>query len=181
MYVPTAALVTDLAVHFKQGDENSLVWVTTLETRDRSPDAAVAIADCNGNGCGTAPPIAGPRAGAEDRRRQQSASSAKTWRPTKYDFYTSQTQALQELGAGAACDGASRRRLQLRPFELAHGIESWRFHLPQDDGVDRPCRAYRARSAAVSRGRNRPHETFPARQDRRRGLRWSRPPSVRRT
>jgi hypothetical protein len=31
MYVSTAALVTDLAVHFKQGRESSLAWITTLE------------------------------------------------------------------------------------------------------------------------------------------------------
>ena len=31
MYVPTAALVTNLSVHFKQGPDNSLVWVTSLD------------------------------------------------------------------------------------------------------------------------------------------------------
>ena len=31
-HVSTAALVTNLAVHFKQGRESSLVWVTTLDT-----------------------------------------------------------------------------------------------------------------------------------------------------
>jgi hypothetical protein len=31
MYVPTAALVTNLSVQFKQGAANSMVWVTTLE------------------------------------------------------------------------------------------------------------------------------------------------------
>ena len=32
-HVSTAALVTNLAVHFKQGRESSLVWVTALDTR----------------------------------------------------------------------------------------------------------------------------------------------------
>jgi hypothetical protein len=31
MFVPTAALVTNLAVHLKRGHESSLVWVTTLD------------------------------------------------------------------------------------------------------------------------------------------------------
>ena len=31
IYVPTAALVTNLGVHFKQGRESSLVWVTSLD------------------------------------------------------------------------------------------------------------------------------------------------------
>lgn len=31
MYVRTSVLVTNLGVHFKQGRENSLVWITTLD------------------------------------------------------------------------------------------------------------------------------------------------------
>ena len=57
MYVPTAALVTNLSVHFKQGAANSLVWVTALEDARPVGGADVAIADCHGNGCGPAPPI----------------------------------------------------------------------------------------------------------------------------
>ncbi|HVO23062.1 MAG TPA: alpha-2-macroglobulin, partial [Candidatus Margulisiibacteriota bacterium] len=48
MYVPTAALVTNLSVHFKWGDENSLVWVTTLEDAQPVSGAHVAIQDCEG-------------------------------------------------------------------------------------------------------------------------------------
>ena len=48
MYVPTAALVTDLAVHFKQGHDNSLIWVTSLEKAQPVEGAEVAIADCTG-------------------------------------------------------------------------------------------------------------------------------------
>src|SRR4029077_3945008 len=48
MYVPTAALVTNLAVHFKQGQANSLVWVTALESGRPVTGADVAIADCHG-------------------------------------------------------------------------------------------------------------------------------------
>ncbi len=73
MYVPTAALVTNLSVHFKQGAANSLVWVTTLEDARPVAGAAVAIADCHGTsalGRHHRPP--GSRAGAEDRRREQS-------------------------------------------------------------------------------------------------------------
>ena len=48
MYVPTAALVTNLAVHFKQGQANSLVWVTALESGRPVGGADVAVADCHG-------------------------------------------------------------------------------------------------------------------------------------
>ncbi|MFH0342785.1 MAG: alpha-2-macroglobulin [Chromatiales bacterium] len=48
-YVATAALVTNLAVHFKWGREASLVWVTTLDGAQPVPGAAVKIGDyCTG-------------------------------------------------------------------------------------------------------------------------------------
>ena len=47
-YVQSAALVTNLAVHFKWGREVSLVWVTTLDTGVPVPKAQVAVQDCGG-------------------------------------------------------------------------------------------------------------------------------------
>ena len=47
-HVSTAALVTNLAVHFKQGRESSLVWVTALETGTPVAKAQVSVQDCNG-------------------------------------------------------------------------------------------------------------------------------------
>lgn len=48
-YVATAALVTDLAVHFKWGRESSVVWVTQLHDGQPVPGATVSIADyCDG-------------------------------------------------------------------------------------------------------------------------------------
>jgi len=44
-YVATAALVTDLAVHFKWGRESSLVWVTRLSDGTPVADAQVAVSD----------------------------------------------------------------------------------------------------------------------------------------
>ncbi len=48
MYVPAAALVTNLSVHFKQGRDASLVWVTTLDTAAPVPGAEVAVMACDG-------------------------------------------------------------------------------------------------------------------------------------
>jgi uncharacterized protein YfaS (alpha-2-macroglobulin family) len=48
MYVRTGALVTDLAVHFKNGRTSSLVWVTRLDRGRPVADARVAVNDCNG-------------------------------------------------------------------------------------------------------------------------------------
>ncbi len=49
MYVPTIALVTDLAVHIKWGRENSLFWVTSLSSGKPVPGANVAVHNCRGD------------------------------------------------------------------------------------------------------------------------------------
>ena len=48
MYVATTALVTNLSVHFKWGNESSLVWVTTLDTARPVNQATVQVRDCGG-------------------------------------------------------------------------------------------------------------------------------------
>lgn len=48
MYVRTDALNTNLAVHYKKGDENSLVWVTALDTGLPVADARITVRDCKG-------------------------------------------------------------------------------------------------------------------------------------
>lgn len=47
-YIQTAALVTNLAVHFKWGREGSLAWVTSLDRGDPVSDALVSIRNCRG-------------------------------------------------------------------------------------------------------------------------------------
>jgi uncharacterized protein YfaS (alpha-2-macroglobulin family) len=46
MFVRTAALVTNLAVHHKQGRDNALVWVTRLDRGQPVAGAEVRISDC---------------------------------------------------------------------------------------------------------------------------------------
>jgi len=48
MFVRTGVLVTNLGVHFKQGRENSAVWVTTLDRGRPVAGAEVAVYDCDG-------------------------------------------------------------------------------------------------------------------------------------
>lgn len=47
-YVSAAALVTNLAAHFKHGAESSLVWVTTLDRGRPVRGADVSVRDCAG-------------------------------------------------------------------------------------------------------------------------------------
>lgn len=48
MYVPAAALVTNLAAHFKWGRASSLVWVTSLDQGEPVKEAEVTVRDCTG-------------------------------------------------------------------------------------------------------------------------------------
>jgi uncharacterized protein YfaS (alpha-2-macroglobulin family) len=48
MYVRTAALVTNLGVHLKQGRNNAAVWVSTLDRAQPVSAATVRIYDCQG-------------------------------------------------------------------------------------------------------------------------------------
>lgn len=47
-YVSTSVLVTNLAVHLKQGRERSLIWVTSLDGGKPVPGARVTVRDCAG-------------------------------------------------------------------------------------------------------------------------------------
>jgi uncharacterized protein YfaS (alpha-2-macroglobulin family) len=47
-YVRAAALVTNLAAHFKLGEQSSLVWVTSLDAGAPVAGARVAVRDCAG-------------------------------------------------------------------------------------------------------------------------------------
>src|SRR5208282_3310242 len=103
MYVPTAALVTNLAVHFKQGRANSLVWVTELESAKPADGADIAIADCNGAqlwaGRSDARGIAlVPHLDALDNPPRCDSGEADTDREP--DYYSGQTDALRELSSG---------------------------------------------------------------------------------
>ena len=122
MYVPTAALVTNLAVHFKQGQANSLVWVTALESGRPVGGADVAMADCHGTELWT---------GRTDARGlamvPTSAAFANlpqcdsTQTDHESDYYSNQVEALSGLNRGLLVTAQLRRGLQLRAFELAAG------------------------------------------------------------
>ncbi|MCX5815000.1 MAG: MG2 domain-containing protein [Proteobacteria bacterium] len=48
MYVPAAALVTNMLAHFEWGKESSVVWVTSLDKGQPMKDASVSVHDCSG-------------------------------------------------------------------------------------------------------------------------------------
>jgi alpha-2-macroglobulin len=46
MFVQSAALLTNLSVHFKRGQDNALAWVTTLDKGEAVAGATVSLRDC---------------------------------------------------------------------------------------------------------------------------------------
>jgi alpha-2-macroglobulin len=133
MYVPTAALVTDLAVHFKQGQANSLVWVTALESGRPVGGADVAVADCHGTELWT---------GRTDARGLAMVPSSSafanlpqcdsTQTDHESDYFSNQVEALGGLNRGLLVTARAGEDFSFVHSSWQQGIESWRFHLPTD-------------------------------------------------
>ncbi|HYL60006.1 MAG TPA: MG2 domain-containing protein, partial [Candidatus Acidoferrales bacterium] len=133
MYVPTAALVTNLAVHFKQGRANSMVWVTALESAQPVRGAEVAIADCHGaelwrgrtDSRGIAMVPASPA--FENLPRCESTPGDR-----ESDYYSHQAQAISALDRGLLVTARHGDDFSFVHSSWQEGIEAWRFHLPTD-------------------------------------------------
>jgi len=140
MYVPTSALVTNLAVHFKQGKANSLIWVTELENAKPVKDAEVAIADCNGTqlwaGNTDSRGIAlVPRLDALDNPPTCGDANADTDRES--DYFSDQTDALRDLSSGFLVTARHHEDFSFVHSSWKTGIESWRFRLPTENQPSR--------------------------------------------
>ena len=116
MYVSTAALVTNLSVHFKWGVQSSLVWVTTLDKAKLASGAHVEIRDCAGKVLwqgetdkdGLARPVGLPKEEDLD------------------DCMDSR------LGSGLMVTAQVGDDFSFVFSSWDNGIESWRFNLPMD-------------------------------------------------
>jgi uncharacterized protein YfaS (alpha-2-macroglobulin family) len=135
MYVPTSALVTNLAVHFEQGKANSLVWVTELENARPVKGATVAIADCHGtqlwSGRTDARGLAlVPHLDALNNPPTCDSQNGNVERDS--DYYSSQTDALRDLSSGVLVTASRGVDFSFVHSSWKNGIESWRFHLPTE-------------------------------------------------
>jgi uncharacterized protein YfaS (alpha-2-macroglobulin family) len=141
MYVPTAALVTNLAVHFKWGRDNALAWVTSLEKAAPVAGARVSLLDCKGtvlwNGVTDADGLARID-GLPDREAVPYCNLEKTAEAEDYeggDFYddSSQTVALDALNGGLLVVAQTPEDISFVHSSWSRGIEPWRFQLPPED------------------------------------------------
>jgi uncharacterized protein YfaS (alpha-2-macroglobulin family) len=128
MYVRTAVLITNLGVHFKQGRENSVVWVTTLDKGQPVPNAAVQVSDCNGDELASGKTdsrglltIDGP---LEAKRRCDGERFSGLFVSARID------------------DAKTGPDMAFVQSEWNRGIESWRFNVPIDLGTEPTVRAH---------------------------------------
>lgn len=129
MFVRTAALVTNLGVHFKWGVENSGVWVTTLDTAQPVADAALQISDCRGN------PVWQGRSDKTGFARVDKPLPALSWTHCR-----GERESLDEgrepayFVSARKTDAQGRRDMAFVWSSWTQGIEPWRFHLYQTHG-----------------------------------------------
>lgn len=134
LYVPAAALVTDMAVHFEWGRAGSLVWVTRLSDATPVGGAQVAVHDCAGrvlwSGATGADGIA-RIAGLPDRDEVPVCRSSTDVYSDPYYEYRA-TRALNELDMGLFVTARHDDDLSFVHSSWDLGIEPFRFDLPEE-------------------------------------------------
>ena len=128
MYVRTAVLVTNLGVHFKQGRENSVVWVTSLDKGQPVPNAAIQVSDCNGA------PLADGKTDAHGVLSiDKPLAALKECGEKSFEgFFVSARVDDPKTGSDMAFVRSDWNR----------GIESWRFNVPTDTSIEQTVRAH---------------------------------------
>jgi uncharacterized protein YfaS (alpha-2-macroglobulin family) len=116
MYVSSAALVTNLSVHFKWGNETSLIWVTQLNNASAVSGADIQIFDCEGN--------------THWQGRTDRNGVARTGNlPGNQELpYCSNSV----LGSGLAITARTGEDMAFALTNWDNGIEPWRFQLPME-------------------------------------------------
>ena len=134
VYVPTAALVTNMAAHFKWGRESSLVFVTALDSGEPVPDAAVTLRDCKGGLVWQG--RADEKGIARIAKRLPNAASLPQCRRGKEekDLYYEYSRVLSGITGGLFVFARSGKDMTFTHSSWDDGIESWRFNLPGEYG-----------------------------------------------
>ena len=124
MYVRTAALVTNLGVHFKLGRENALAWVTTLDKGQPVAGAVVQVSDCTGK------PLLKATTNAQGIAELSGLAPNAPTCNNDYDGndngYFVSARATQVPAPG----GAKVADMAFTWSSWQRGIESWRFNAP---------------------------------------------------
>ncbi len=128
MYVRTAVLVTNLGVHFKQGRENSVVWVTTLDKGEPVPNADVHVSDCNG---------------AQVASGKTDAHGLLTIDGPLAPRGKCEGDSFEGFFVSARVDDAKTDHdMAFVRSDWNRGIEAWRFNVPTDTSLTRTVQAH---------------------------------------
>lgn len=134
LYVPAAALVTDMAVHFEWGRAGSLVWVTRLSDATPVGGAHVAVHDCAGRvlWSGTTGEDGIARIARLPDRDEAPVcrSDADVYSDPYYDYRA--TRALNGLDMGLFVTARHGDDLSFVHSSWDLGIEPFRFDLPEE-------------------------------------------------
>jgi hypothetical protein len=130
MFIPTAALVTNLSAHFKWGRESSLVWVTTLDEGSPVAAADITIRDCNG------------KAVWKGKTDESGIALIKGELESPYCKrehinYSEASHALRDINSGLFVFARTGGDMTFTHSSWEEGIEPWRFQLPRADGSRR--------------------------------------------
>ncbi len=134
MFVPAAALVTNLAVHFKQGRESSLAWVTTLDRGEPVNNAVVTVMNCEGRPLWRGTTDSDGLARIDAPLPEADALPACRFETGPWDH--SQLGALNGLDGGLLITAQSEDDMSFVHSSWDEGIEAWRFQLPYAYGAD---------------------------------------------
>ncbi len=129
LYVPTAALVTNLSAHFKWGRESSLVWVTMLDKAGPVKDADISIRDCNGKEIW------------KGKTDSKGIAAVKKHLPSESELpqcsgninHSEAASALQGIDSGLFVFAKTENDMTFVHSNWDEGIEHWRFNLPASD------------------------------------------------
>ncbi len=130
MFVPTAVLVTNLSVHFKWGQESSLVWVTALDTGEPVKDATVTVRDCQEKVLWKGKTDVNGIARIEERLPTHEELPQVDYKIDHHDY--SQIRALHSLGGGLFVMAQTSEDMAFVHSSWDDGIEPWRFQLPSE-------------------------------------------------
>ncbi|HMK43520.1 MAG TPA: MG2 domain-containing protein [Dissulfurispiraceae bacterium] len=132
MYVPTAALVTNMSAHLKWGRQTSLVWVTTLDSGSPVEGADVTVRDCTGKLVwGGVTDKAGIAMIKKELPSQQILTRCNSQKSDDDSYYDEpQMEALQDISGGLFVFAKKGNDLTFVHSAWNRGIEPWRFNLP---------------------------------------------------
>ncbi|HSV92266.1 MAG TPA: MG2 domain-containing protein, partial [Desulfobacterales bacterium] len=130
MFVPAAALVTNLAVHLKRGREASLVWVTTLDRAEPVGGAAVTVADCEGRVLWEGETGTDGLARIERPLPSDRGLPSCACEPDGHDY--PQLAALRRMDGGLFVTARLGADASFVHSSWDQGIEAWRFRIPGD-------------------------------------------------